>query len=116
MKNLLILLLLASFTSNAQWKDLFNGKDLKAWKTSENPTSFRVENGPAAEPPAVTEALGAALAHAETTWAPIHDNSAVLITPGGGHNGFHGQGDPVRASWSDRLVLAWLARLVGGAA
>jgi predicted alpha/beta-fold hydrolase len=62
-----------------------------------------------------TEALGAALAHAETTWAPIHDNSAVLITPGGGHNGFHGQGDPGRASWSDRLVLAWLARLVGGA-
>ena len=63
-----------------------------------------------------TEALGAALADAQTTWAPIHGNSAVLITPGGGHNGFHGQGDPGRASWSDRLVLAWLARLVGGAA
>ena len=62
-----------------------------------------------------TEALGAALAHAQTTWAPLDDNSAVLITPGGGHNGFHGQGDPGRASWSDRLVLAWLARLVGGA-
>ena len=35
----------------------------------------------------------------------------VLITPGGGHNGFHGQGDPRAASWSDRLVLAWLLRL-----
>lgn len=45
MKNLLFLLLLASFTSNAQWIDLFNGKDLDNWKISENPSSFRVENG-----------------------------------------------------------------------
>jgi len=45
MKNLFILLLLASFSANAQWTDLFNGKDLAHWKISENPTSFRVENG-----------------------------------------------------------------------
>ncbi len=45
MKTLFILLLLASFTANAQWTDLFNGKDLAHWKISENPTSFRVENG-----------------------------------------------------------------------
>ena len=45
MKKLLILLLLANFSSHAQWTDLFNGKDLKSWKISENPGSFRVENG-----------------------------------------------------------------------
>jgi Domain of Unknown Function (DUF1080) len=45
MKNLIFLLLLASFTSNAQWIDLFNGKDLDNWKISENPSSFRIENG-----------------------------------------------------------------------
>ncbi len=45
MKNLLLFLLLASFSSHAQWTDLFNGKDLKAWKTSENPNSFRGESG-----------------------------------------------------------------------
>ncbi|MEB3265555.1 MAG: alpha/beta fold hydrolase [Cyanobacteriota bacterium] len=32
----------------------------------------------------------------------------VLITPGGGHNGFHGRGDPAGASWSDRLATHWL--------
>lgn len=41
----LFILLLASFSSHAQWTDLFNGKDLKSWKISENPGSFRVENG-----------------------------------------------------------------------
>lgn len=39
--------------------------------------------------------------------------SAVVLTEKGGHNGFHGQGDPAGASWSDRFVLAWLQRLVG---
>jgi hypothetical protein len=45
MKNLFIFLLLASFTSNAQWIDLFNGQDLNNWKISENPASFHIENG-----------------------------------------------------------------------
>jgi len=45
MKNLFFLLLLASFTSNAQWIDLFNGQDLNNWKISENPASFHIENG-----------------------------------------------------------------------
>jgi predicted alpha/beta-fold hydrolase len=40
-------------------------------------------------------------------------NPAVVLTGKGGHNGFHGQGDPAAASWSDRYVLAWLQRLVG---
>ena len=39
--------------------------------------------------------------------------SAVVLTGKGGHNGFHGQGDPAGASWSDCFVLAWLQRLGG---
>jgi hypothetical protein len=39
-------LLLGSCKSNDDvWIDLFNGKDLNGWKASENPSSFRVENG-----------------------------------------------------------------------
>jgi hypothetical protein len=34
----------------------------------------------------------------------------VLITPRGGHNGFHAPGDGP-ACWADRLVVAWLRRL-----
>ena len=60
-----------------------------------------------------TEALGAALAKASKAGAAAPGHGAVLITPGGGHNGFHSQGDPGTASWSDRVVLAWLLRLVG---
>jgi hypothetical protein len=32
----------------------------------------------------------------------------VLLTAQGGHCGFHGVGDPPQASWSDRLLTAWL--------
>ena len=60
-----------------------------------------------------TEALGAALAKANRAGPTATGSGAVLITPGGGHNGFHSPGDPGAASWSDRLVLAWLLRLVG---
>ena len=35
----------------------------------------------------------------------------VVITPRGGHNGFHAPGDGPGACWADRLVAAWLARL-----
>ena len=43
---LLILFLLAACKNgNNEWIDLFNGKDLNGWKASENPSSFRVENG-----------------------------------------------------------------------
>lgn len=60
-----------------------------------------------------TEALGAALAKASKAGTAGPGHGAVLITAGGGHNGFHSPGDPATASWSDRLVLAWLLRLVG---
>ncbi|MCP9927930.1 alpha/beta fold hydrolase [Cyanobium sp. CH-040] len=33
----------------------------------------------------------------------------VLLSPGGGHNGFHGAGDAA-GSWADRQVVAWLRR------
>lgn len=38
----------------------------------------------------------------------------MLITPQGGHNGFHAPGDGP-ACWADRLVVAWLKRLSQGA-
>ena len=37
----------------------------------------------------------------------------VLITPQGGHNGFHAPGDGP-ACWADRLAVAWLKRLSRG--
>ena len=37
----------------------------------------------------------------------------VVITPHGGHNGFHAPGDGP-ACWADRLVVAWLRRLSRG--
>lgn len=49
MKNVLIAIcLLLAVQAQAQskkWVDLFNGKNLDGWKTSENPQSFRVEDG-----------------------------------------------------------------------
>jgi predicted alpha/beta-fold hydrolase len=37
----------------------------------------------------------------------------VVITPRGGHNGFHAPGDGPGACWADRLAAAWLGRLSG---
>lgn len=34
----------------------------------------------------------------------------VVITPSGGHNGFHGVGDAPLRCWSDQLTAAWLRR------
>jgi hypothetical protein len=44
----LLALVLLSFRLTAQsqeWIELFNGKNLDGWKVSENPTSFKVEDG-----------------------------------------------------------------------
>ncbi len=38
---------------------------------------------------------------------------SVVITPHGGHNGFHAPGDGP-ACWADRLVVSWLKRLSRG--
>lgn len=38
----------------------------------------------------------------------------VVITPRGGHNGFHAPGDGPAACWADRLAVAWLGRLSRG--
>jgi len=34
----------------------------------------------------------------------------VCLPERGGHNGFHGRGDPSLSSWADRRVAAWLAQ------
>src|SRR6478736_3365594 len=48
-KQLLIgLLILSSFLANAQnsnWKNLFNGKDLKGWKQLNGKAKYTIENG-----------------------------------------------------------------------
>jgi len=38
----------------------------------------------------------------------------IVITPRGGHNGFHSPGDGPASSWADRLAVAWLGRLSRG--
>src|SRR5512133_2127472 len=46
LSTLLITLSLVSCSNNMnEWTDLFNGKDLTGWTASENPGSFRVEEG-----------------------------------------------------------------------
>ncbi len=42
---MIILSIAACKDSNTEWTELFNGKDLNGWKASENPASFKVENG-----------------------------------------------------------------------
>lgn len=39
----------------------------------------------------------------------------VLLSPGGGHNGFHAPGDQPLASWADRVVVRWLEQLAPAA-
>ena len=39
----------------------------------------------------------------------------VLLSPGGGHNGFHAPGDHPQASWADRVVVRWLEQLAPAA-
>jgi len=42
---MIILSVAACKNNNTEWTELFNGRDLCGWKASENPSSFRVENG-----------------------------------------------------------------------
>jgi len=37
----------------------------------------------------------------------------VVLTTRGGHNGFHGVGDPPSSCWGDRLTAAWLRQQLG---
>lgn len=67
----------------------------------------------AGEPAGARPAL--LLVHAaDDPWVPpgptrsLAGRLPVLLTPQGGHCGFHGVGDPPQASWSDRLMTAWL--------
>jgi len=78
----------------------------------------------AADDPWVPAAAAAALAEAGSGWPSM----TVVLTPQGGHNGFHGTHDRgtarhdtgipgqsgVVASWSDRLTAAWIAQQLGG--
>jgi predicted alpha/beta-fold hydrolase len=48
---------------------------------------------------------------------PLQSRSlSVLLTSGGGHNGFHGWGDWTSTAygcWADRVTSGWLSQLVG---
>ncbi len=47
--NLILFFFFFSFIScqnqEAEWTELFNGKDLSGWSANENPGSFKVEDG-----------------------------------------------------------------------
>lgn len=57
---------------------------------------------------------------ADDPWVPAEPTRSlvgrlpVLLTPQGGHCGFHGVGDPPQASWADRLLTAWLVAQTSG--
>ena len=44
--------------------------------------------------------------------APAATPAEVVLTAGGGHNGFHGRGDGPSATWADQLTLGWLQQLL----
>lgn len=73
------------------------------------PRLLAPEPGQAALPPTlVVQAL-------DDPWVPAAGAQAlrppleVVLSPGGGHNGFHGPG----GCWSDQLVLRWLEQRLG---
>ena len=52
--------------------------------------------------------LAAIASHHEAQRGPV----SVLLTPRGGHNGFHAPGDSLESGcWSDRVASAWLSQL-----
>lgn len=66
-------------------------------------------------PAAAAQELQAAL-QTEDGAAATEGSVSVVLTPQGGHNGFHGRGDggcngPEPGCWSDRLALAWFDQL-----
>jgi predicted alpha/beta-fold hydrolase len=77
----------------------------------------------AAQPEGDDPAPAILLLHAaDDPWVPAGPTRSlacgrlqVLLTPGGGHCGFHGVGDPPQASWSDRLLTGWLLEQVAAA-
>jgi predicted alpha/beta-fold hydrolase len=68
----------------------------------------------AADDPWVPAGPAAALAEARSRCPSM----LVVLSPRGGHNGFHGTGDHAQAgaaaSWSDRLAASWIAQQLGG--
>ncbi len=65
----------------------------------------------ASDDPWVPAAPARQLAHA---WGD-RALSRVLLSPGGGHNGFHAPGDRPQASWADQVAVRWLERLAQAA-
>ncbi len=66
-------------------------------------------------PAAAAQALQSALQVSDGA-AATEGLVSVVLTPQGGHNGFHGRGDgrcngPEPGCWSDRLALAWFDQL-----
>ena len=93
--------------------------DVEAYYADASPlaTLERWAGDPAGRRPALL------LLHAaDDPWVPaaptrsLAGRLAVLLTPAGGHCGFHGVGDPPEASWSDRLLTAWLVAQTSAAA
>ena len=90
---------------------------LEAYYAGASPLARLLQPGAPPLPPTL-------VLHAEDDpWVPVGPSRAlaaarlpgveVLLSPGGGHNGFHAAGDPPLACWSDRISRRWLGRLVG---
>jgi predicted alpha/beta-fold hydrolase len=66
----------------------------------------------AADDPWVPAAPAMALADQRPESLPRH--LELCLTRQGGHNGFHGRGDSLLGSWSDRLTARWLGQRLAG--
>jgi hypothetical protein len=62
-------------------------------------------------PPQALEALAARVTGLAPESPAMGRFPSLLLSPGGGHNGFHGQGDGRhrhQGTWADRAVATWL--------
>jgi predicted alpha/beta-fold hydrolase len=93
---------------------------VEAYYRGASPLWRLLRAGPSAAPPLPPTLV----LHAEDDpWVPVAPSRRlaearlpgvqVLLSPGGGHNGFHAVDDQPLACWSDRLTVRWLRRLVG---
>ena len=63
---------------------------------------------PAEAPPALSAPEAAAAGTGLRPAGAPPESLEVVLTSGGGHNGFHAPGDSPTGSWSDRLTARWL--------
>ena len=93
---------------------------VEAYYTAASPLRW-LEQGPMPAPTLLLHAeddpwvpASSVIALAERPAGSLPQGLELCLSPQGGHNGFHGQGDSPAGCWSDRLTARWLQRRLPG--